>query len=404
MSVAPTPIAGYSSPHQFEPLLPASAVGELREIGDDIAQRSARLQGTVHPTTLQPLRELVRSMNSYYSNRIEGQNTHPLLIDRALHQHFDDQPDVARRQRLAIAHIDAEIALENELLAGAQPLSGAFVSSAHAALYSRLPAADRRSEQGTEVIPGVLRTDRVMVHRHDPPLPEALPAFLARFDQVYAKPWPACDRPGVVAAAHHRMAWIHPFIDGNGRACRLQTHCALWPLTGGLWSVNRGLARRRDDYFRYLSEADLPHQGDLDGRGNLSERMLSQWCRFFSDVCLDQVSFMASMLDLPGMKLRISQLVAARSREPGKGASYRPEVELPLYHLFAAGPLTRGEFQQATGLPERTASRALKGLLDDGLVASDSRTGPVRFALPLDALRLLLPGLYPEASSPSIDA
>lgn len=372
-------------------------------MGDEIAQKSARLQGMVHPVTIGPLRELVRSMNSYYSNRIEGQNTHPLLIDRALHQRFDDKPDVARRQRLAIAHIDAEIALEKELAAGAQPLKAEFARAAHEALYGRLSPADRRSEQGSEVVPGALRTERVMVHRHEPPPPEALPAFLARFDQVYAKPWPACDRPHVVAAAHHRMAWIHPFIDGNGRACRLQTHCALWPLSGGLWSASRGLARRRDDYFRFLSEADLARQGDLDGRGNLSERMLSQWCRFFCEVCLDQVDFMTTMLDLPGMKLRIAQLVAARSREPGKGAAYRPEVELPLYHLFAAGPLTRGEFQQATGLPERTASRALKGLLGDGLVVSDSRTGPVRFALPLDALRLLLPGLYPEASTPTND-
>ena len=405
MSVLPAPLSSYTAPHQFEPLLPTFGLADLRQLGAEIVRRSARLQGMVHPVTLSALRDLLRLMNSYYSNRIEDQNTHPLLIARALRRNFDGQPDVARRQRLAIAHIDAEVALEGQLAAGSLPvLSTAFVLSAHREIYARLAPADRLSEQGLAVLPGAIRSERVTVHRHEPPPPEALPGFLARFDACYGKPWPEADLPWVVAAAHHRMAWIHPFIDGNGRACRLQSHGALWSVSGGLWSPSRGLARRRDDYFRFLSDADQARQGDLDGRGNLSDRMLSHWCRFFSEVCLDQVSFMSTMLDLDGMKLRIAQLVAARSRERGKASIYRPEIELPLHHLFVAGPLARGAFQQATGLPERTASRVLKGLLDDGLLASDSRTGPVRLALPIDALGLLLPGLYPEAAGPTLEA
>jgi hypothetical protein len=98
----------------------------------------------------------------------------------------------------------------------------------------------------------------------------------------------------------------------------------------------------------------------------------------------------------------VAQLVAARSREPGRAAIYRPEVELPLYHLFAAGPVSRGEFQQLTGLPQRTAVRVLQGLLKDGIVTSASRHAPVLPALPLDALPLLLPGLYPEAATPPV--
>jgi Fic family protein len=98
------------------------------------------------------------------------------------------------------------------------------------------------------------------------------------------------------------MAWIHPFIDGNGRACRLQTHCALWPVNGGLWSVSRGLARRRDEYYERLDAADAPRQGDLDGRGNLSEKELRRWCEWFVGICEDQVSFMTRMFHLDGMK------------------------------------------------------------------------------------------------------
>ena len=68
------------------------------------------------------------------------------------------------------------------------------------------------------------------------------------------------------------MSWVHPFRDGNGRSVRLQTHCALFPVSAGLWSVSRGLARRRDEYYAHLDAADAPRAGDLDGRGNLSDR------------------------------------------------------------------------------------------------------------------------------------
>jgi hypothetical protein len=69
-----------------------------------------------------------------------------------------------------------------------------------------------------------------------------------------------------------------------------------------------------------------------------------------------------------------------------------------LHHLFAAGPVARGEFVQLTGLGERTGRKALTALLADGLLVSDTPKGEVRLGLPLDALNLLMPNLYPEAA------
>lgn len=151
----------------------------------------------------------------------------------------------------------------------------------------RLAPDERRSEQGLLVEPGVWRDGDVTVFRHQPPTASSLPACLARADEMYARAWGYERYLVAVACAHHRWAWVHPFFDGNGRACRLQTHCALLRLTGGLWSVNRGFARNRDGYYRCLSEADMPRMGDLDGRGNLSERGLMAWCDFFIAQCED---------------------------------------------------------------------------------------------------------------------
>jgi Fic family protein len=86
-------------------------------------------------------------------------------------------------------------------------------------------------------------------------------------------------------ASHHRLMWIHPFLDGNGRVARLYTDacfCRL-PLPGyGLWNVSRGLARRRDEYMAALTSADAPRRNDYDGRGSLSNDELARFCYCFS--------------------------------------------------------------------------------------------------------------------------
>lgn len=389
-------IAQYTLPHQFEPLLPQSGLDALRERSRAVIEQSLRLTAAAHPDTIASLRELVREMNSYYSNRIEGQSTHPRNIGRALRRDFSDKPDVARLQRIALAHIEAERALETGLGSGPVALSGSFIRQAHAELYGRLAEPDRLTSNGEVIQPGQWRTRLVAVGRHEPPPPEALPAFLGRFDQVYGRAPRLEDQLIVVAAAHQRMAWIHPFVDGNGRACRLQTHAALWPLSRGLWSVSRGLARRRDEYYEHLDAADAPRQGDLDGRGNLSEKALRRWCEWFIGICEDQVGFMTRMFDLDGMKTRIQALITFRAAHDKR---IRPEAALPLYHLFLAGPTSRGEFQQMTGLGERTARNLLSHLIETGLVTSAGHVAPVRIAFPLDALQFLLPELYPEAAT-----
>src|SRR6478609_7019735 len=118
MSVPSTVVAAYDQPHQFEPLLPRQNVASLLELTRSVLEKSWRLQHAVAPQTRASLRRLVRGMNSYYSNRIEGQGTHPQNIERALHADFSESPDVARRQRIALAHIDAEQELEASLPQG----------------------------------------------------------------------------------------------------------------------------------------------------------------------------------------------------------------------------------------------------------------------------------------------
>ena len=394
MFIAPTQVALYDKPHQFEPLVPRSGLTELVQRTRGVVEASYRLQGG-HVATRASLRELVRAMNSYYSNLIEGQGTHPANIARALKQDFSEKPDIAQRQRIAVAHIDAERELEAAHAPEAQVLTSAFLQRAHGSLYGRLTPADRMSPNKRVIQPGTLRQEDVTVGRHHPPGYASVPAFLARADDVYGQATGLDSLLYTIAAAHHRFAWVHAFLDGNGRACRLQTHCALLPLSDGLWSVNRGLARQRARYYELLANADMPRHGDLDGRGR--EKMLRAWCEFIIEVCEDQVQFMGQMLELDDLKKRLAALVTVR-RETVSSLVYRKEIVLPLHHIIVAGPISRAEFTQMAGLGERTVRDIMRDLLKAGLLTSDSHRGPLSIAFPLDSLDLLFPRLYPEAA------
>lgn len=386
----------YDSPHQFEPLFPISRTDDLYEKAARVAEASLKLSASAHETSRAAIRELVRSMNSYYSNRIEGQGTHPLNIERALRHDFSARPDVARLQKIALAHIEAERELEDKVEQGASAVQSEFLIACHCALYSRLAAKDRvLEEDGHVIVPGQLRQEIVEVGRHIPPVPDSLPRFLARMDAVYGRLIGWDNLLIGIACLHHRAAWVHPFRDGNGRATRLQSHCALWKLSGGLWSPSRGLARAREEYYARLHNADGARRGDLDGRGNLTLAGLIEWIDFFLTICEDQVGYMTQMLALDEMKRRIEALITFRSSHD---KSYRLQAILPLFHAYAAGPMTRGEFAQMTGLGERTARSLLSTLLSANLLVSDTALGPVRFGLPLDALQFLLPNLYPEVN------
>ncbi|MDD2547728.1 MAG: Fic family protein [Burkholderiaceae bacterium] len=394
----PPTIAHYDHPAHFEPLLPQTYRSRLVEQARPVVEASLKLQGALAPATRRELVELVRAMNSYYSNRIEGQSTHPVHIEKALHQNFSHTPDIAKRQRIAMAHIEAEKVLEASPATESQRFSSQMLQTAHEALYTRLDEADRTTEEGALVLPGAWRQKQVAVYRHEPPPPEAIAAFLQRADAVYVQPWGWDDLLIAAASAHHRLIWVHPFLDGNGRACRLQLHASLFRLTGGLWSANRGLARQRDTYYLRLSEADMARQGALDGRGNLSEKMLYEWCRFFIAVCQDQVSFMTSMLAPDTLKKRLTALLHLRAQERPE-SDYRREAVLPMLHVLATGPVSRGDFVQMTGLSPSTARKTVSRLLSDGLLQSDSHRGELRIGFPLDGLQVLFPDLYPEAAT-----
>ena len=391
----------YTSPHQFDPLMPDAARQQpLLAKAHDLARAATQLAGQ---SVSAELRGLLRGMNSYYTHRIEGQHTRPHEIEQALRKDFSSDAALAARQRLAVAHIEAEAAIEQRCRgdAGARWLySLDAVPALHRELFARLPATDLLTPEGEVVVPGQLRLRDVKVGQHVAPAHASVPGFIDRWAGFYGEVRRGEASLLALAAAHQRLGWIHPFIDGNGRVMRLHTHALLSArgYTNGLWSPLRGFARSTERYYALLAAADLPRRGDLDGRGNLSEQALVDWIDYVLDVCLDQVRFMAGLLDLSAMERRIAACLAFEEATLRSGV--RREALRPLHYLFlTGGELERGEFKAMTGLGDRTAVSALSALVKRGLLKSDTPQGRVRFALPLHALRFYFPALWPEAEA-----
>lgn len=394
----------YDAPHQMEPLLPREErLEELRSRASELIWRAKQLSKSCPPGTALELRERLRAMNSYYSNRIEGQHTLPSELEEALHRDFSKDSDLARRQRLAISHMAVERRLEEGPNAIEEVWSDEFLRGLHRSLFEEFTSDELVMAEGDLLIPGEFRSRNVQVGTHEAPAFQAIPSMLARWREVYSRPPSGELRVLAILASHHRLTWIHPFRDGNGRVSRLHTLAALSGngLTAGLWSPLRGLARKHEEYEARLISADHPRRGDFDGRGNLTEEGLLQWIGWALDVCLDQIDFMSKSLgldELNEMKGRIAACLLFEQEV--KKSGIKTECLNALHYLFmSGGELGRGEFKQMLGLGERTAGRQLSALLDRELVKSNTPYGALRFGVPLHALRFYFPKLWPEAEA-----
>lgn len=393
----------YTRSTAMEPML-SELTPEIEALAVSLVRAAGQLSGALHPITRKSVVTLVRSMNSYYSNLIEGHNTRPLDIERALRDDFASDRKTKALQMESKGHVEVQQLVEERLRRNPalDICSPDFLRWLHGEFYARLPDEFRvvkTKSGGTDVVvPGQFRECEVEVGRHIAPAFSALPDFLERFQAAY-KPSSLSPVIQVIAAAasHHRLAWIHPFLDGNGRITRMFTHAYFGQIglgADGLWTASRGLARRRDEYLSALSAADARRWNDYDGRGNLSQSTLNDFCLFFLRTCLDQVEFMSSLLDLDAMQRRIIVFAERWSAFH----NLPKEIGSLLTSCFLRGELSRGDAVLALRKPERTARRLLQSLLQQGLLTTDGPGRPVRLAMPMHAVGYYFPRLFPEGS------
>jgi Fic family protein len=383
----------------MEPLLLGARHREhLTDLALNLTQRSAGFRAGLPASILASLADLVRAMNSYYSNLIEGHSTHPVDIERALRNEYSTDAHKRDLQLEARAHIAVQQWIDGGGLKGRRALTADGLRETHRRFCERLPddllwIEDPKTKERVRVIPGELRHRDVQVGRLVAVSPGALPRFLLRFEEVYGK---VGKTESIIstAGAHHRFLWMHPFLDGNGRVARLMSHAILLDAldTGAVWSVARGLARNVQEYKRHLAACDSERRNDLDGRGTLSEEALTAFTDFFLTVSIDQVTFMESLVQPDRLRARILMW----TEEEIRIGALPPRAGNILEALLYRGELPRGDVDAIVGTGERQARRIVASLVEAGVIGSDNPRAPLRLVFPAALAGRWMPGLFPE--------
>jgi Fic family protein len=372
----------------------------ITDLALDLTRKSAGFRRSLPPSLLTSLGDMVRSMNCYYSNLIEGHDTHPVDIERALKNDYSQDARKRDLQLEAKAHIAVQKWIDDGGLSGVCAISGEGIREIHLRFCELLPedllwVEDPTTKERVRVLPGQLRTRDVRVGTHVAVSPGALPRFLERFAYVYGN---VGKTESIIstAASHHRLLWIHPFLDGNGRVTRLMSHAMMLDTldTGAVWSVARGLARNVSEYKMLLANCDLPRRNDLDGRGSLSEEALAEFTRFFLGVCIDQVDFMESLVQPERLRTRI----LLWAEEETRLGNLPPRSGNILEAILYRGELPRGDADAVVGTGERQARRIVSALVDRGVLISDTPRSPLRLIFPATLAARWMPGLFPEES------
>ncbi len=382
------------------PALPEKSDAELERLKTDIIRLSASLGGGLHPKVVRSVGELMLSVNSYYTNAMEGNPSLLGDIEEALANRLSSNRGLRNYQLEHLAHISTQKKMLARLEAEADldVCSAEFLCWLHKEFYSQLPeemhVALTRDGEPVPVLPGELRDRPASVGRHLPPgALDDVRLNLDRFHKAYSiegieetKKMPA------FAASHHRLLWIHPFRDGNGRVARLFTIAYQHRLgvgSHGLWTVTRAFARNRAEYDKHLAVADQPRRNDYDGRGPLSEEGLTSFCRYFLDACVDQLRFMESILELHSLEKRFKQYLEMAQSQKIISRQSASVLEA----LFYKGEIERGEVQAICGVKRRRATGIIKELLGKGLVSSASAHGELELSFSGDCRAQLFPKL-----------
>lgn len=397
------------SPSRIEPATLDTLPVEIADLISEISARASVLGSSLHPRTAASLAGIVRMMNTYYSNLIEGHNTRPRDIERALRNDLSEEPERRNLQMEARAHHAVQARVDEIALNGSlpDPASSEFIRGLHEQFYQGAPEDFRvlaDDHRRIAFVAGEWRSrpeHDVAVGRHMPPSSHRVADFMTYFSKRYAfAKMGKAARITAMACAHHRLNYIHPFIDGNGRVSRLMSH-AMGHAAGigshGLWSVSRGLARGldpgpegRNEYRDMMDRADMPRQGDRDGRGNLSERALESFVIWFLSTCLDQIRFMTDLFDLNQLERRLHRLVDSDD-------TLRAEARALLTEAMVRGSFERGAASRLTGLSESTARRLLRELVNRGLLSSETPKGAVFLSFPAETFEILFPRLFPPS-------
>jgi len=395
----------------FTPIAPTNMKGEfddeLLAWSERLCTKSAALIGGHNQDVIDEVKELLRITNSYYSNRIESEGTHPINIEKAMRKEFSENQNEQKLQKLSVAHIYVQREIDQLIADGTSPFDTSFVKCIHHEMYSQdgmdkfLDIASENGGDTIRMVPGKFRTRGVAVGNYIAPPAEDLDTLSTEYAHQYGLTFrqPSTVKKFLYAlSSHYRLVWIHPFLDGNGRVSRLALDGAIIGsgINGyGLWNISRGLAKHVDDYKKYLKHADMKRQGAYDGKGDLSVAALREFVVYILTMAEDQIDFMGSLLKMDALTTRIEKYVTlANSGMLGIGELPKGSANI-FKHLLIHGESSRGSMAEVIGAKERTTTKVVQELLRRNFLASPSPKGLIRLKFTAHMGSYIFPDLLP---------
>ncbi|MCW4628650.1 Fic family protein [Marinomonas rhodophyticola] len=396
------------------PFLESNDLGEYQDKIIELIKADAELNQSIPDSLRSSLEWLLRLVNSYYSNKIEGNPTHPKDLLKTQSVDADSNMNNSKDIQELLSHLEVQMKLSRSNVSPEQVVCQEFIKNIHQEFYAGFPeealivknqrGAPAEDETGKPIliVPGSYRDKMVLVGKHEPPMPEEISRYMRWIEQMYNPTRIfGTNRLCAAAALHHRLAWVHPFIDGNGRTTRLVTDTYMRCLGYdgyGLWSLARGFARDTDAYYKALAQADMPRQGESDGKGILSKRGLIYFTKYFIDTALDQVRFFNDLLEPTALKTRMDIYFEFRSKGAiadinGKKTLLKIEARDIYKLLVDRGPLFRSQISSHFGKSEQTLRPVINQMRDEGLLKADPKQ-PVEPKLSPNIVETVFPGIW----------
>ncbi len=250
--------------------------------------RVKKLGGPVPPYIFFQLKRIFQILESFGSTRIEGNNT---TLAELVEQVIESTPKDTQGEKLReIFNIERAIDFIEENVNEDTIINRALISETHKIIVNGLtPPPDGEGSRN----PGTLRPINVVIQKasFSPPDYLQVPDY---FDELLnftnQKVEPKYDLL-LTALTHHRMAWIHPFDNGNGRLIRLFTHALLIKQgfkvkEGRILNPTAIFCIDRNKYYDMLAIADT---GDTEN--------VLQWCTYVLQGLLIEIRKVDRLLD-----------------------------------------------------------------------------------------------------------
>ena len=266
---------------------------ELTSIIIDLEKlRVKELGGPVPAYIFFQIKNIFHILESLGSARIEGNNTTlSEFIERVIDRTSKETKDEKLRE---IFNIERAIGFIEEQVDEHTVINRALVSDVHKIIVDGLtPPPDGEGSR----YPGTLRPINVSVQKSSlvPPdsirVPEYFEELLAFTNKKNESKYDLL----TTALAHHRMAWIHPFDNGNGRLIRMFTYALLIKQgfkvkSGRILNPTAIFCMDRNEYYDMLAFADTGQ-----------EEHLLQWCTYVLRGLLKEIQKIDRLLNLDYM-------------------------------------------------------------------------------------------------------